>query len=467
MPHLHGPCKALRVRLLVGEETSRLLQATVCLHRQVVGFYLRFFHDHQELLEKGDWLRPAEVLTHSTKHNPEPVYPFDREFPNLPSGFRRAAIAEARGMALAWKSNYERWQRRRQKHEEYNRKRVGEGKKPVPFTERPPRFPEETRSWPAYYATELRRLDERHILLKVFTGRSYGYRKAVLLDPLEIPGGYEVGSPRLVKKKHGWELHFPLFQVRSPVQDQVLRNYFFLLADALKNGNSGRASALKKTIVRHLIKTDPSLRICVVDLGLEYHAVVTVRDTEGRVLAVRFLPGAGDSRLRKRYLEKLGRLQKETRIIPEGEAFARALWEKIANFNDYLAHRVSRQIVDFAVQHGARVIVFENLKSFRPEKGTRSHRLNQKLGYWLRGRVVRYAEYKALHAGVLVVAVSPVNTSRRCPLCGELSIERYAPGKENGKKLARCTACGKVKDVSAYFLASKNIFNRFLCVYAS
>ncbi|WP_205664679.1 zinc ribbon domain-containing protein [Ammonifex thiophilus] len=204
------------------------------------------------------------------------------------------------------------------------------------------------------------------------------------------------------------------------------------------------------------------------DLGLEHHAVVTVRDTEGRVLAVRFLPGAKDSRLRKRYLEKVVNLQKQTRVIPEGETFARDLWEKITNFNDYLAHWVSRQIVDFAALHGAKIIVFENLRNFRPEKGTRSHRLNQKLGYWLRrGRIVRYTEYKALHAGVLVVRVSPANTSRRCPLCGELSIERYTPGRENGNKLARCTACGKVKDVSADFLATENIFDRFLCVYAS
>ncbi|ACX51326.1 transposase, IS605 OrfB family [Ammonifex degensii KC4] len=436
MPHLHGPCKILRVRLLVGEKTSRMLQATVCLYRQVVDFCLQLFHDHQELLERGDWFRQAELLTHRTRDNPNPLYPFDAEFSNLPSGFRRAAMAEARGIALAWKSNYERWQGRRQKHEERNRKRMEQGKKRVPFTERPPVFPDEVHTWPTYYATELRRLrPERHILLKVFTGRSYGYRKVVLLDPPEIPEGYEAGSPRLVKKNHGWELHFPLFQVRSPVQDQVLKSYFFLLTDQLQSGSSFRASVLKKTTVRHLVKTDPSLRVCVVDLGLEHHAVMTVRDTEGRVLAARFLPGAEDNRLRKRYLEKVVNLQRQTRVIPEGEAFARDPWEKITNFNDYLVHRVSRQIVDFACLYGAKIIVFENLKNFRPERGTRSHYLNQKLGYWLRGRIVRYTEYKALHAGILVVRVSPTNTSRRCPLCGELSIERYTPGRENGKKL--------------------------------
>ncbi|HBT46997.1 MAG TPA: transposase [Peptococcaceae bacterium] len=467
MPHLYGPCKTLRVRLILGEKTAGHLERTVSLFRQVVSYYLQVFHDHMELLERSDWLKQAELLTHCTKDNPEPLYPFDREFPDLPSGLRRAAIAEARGLALSWKSNYERWQRKKEKHEQRNRKRAEEGKKPVPFTERPPQFPDEVSSWPTWYGTAYKTLDERRILLKVFTGRSYGYRKVVLAGSFAIPAGYAAGSPTLVRKRYGWGLHIPLFQVTSLLSDEKLKALFFLLAEAEKFGDASRASGLRKAFLKHLIRTDPSLRVCVVDLGVDHHAVMTVRDTEGRVLAARFLPGAKDSRLRKRYLEKVVRLQRETRVIPEGESFARDLWEKIANFNDYLAHLISRQIVDFAVEHGAKIIVFENLKTLRPEKGTKSHYLNQKLGYWVRGRVYRYARYKALHAGILVVRVSPADTSRRCPLCGKLTIERYTPGRRNGKKLARCSSCGKVRDFSADFLATENIFDRFLCVYAS
>jgi IS605 OrfB family transposase len=468
MPHLHGPCKTLRRKLLMAGRTVGHADATVCLYRQVVSFYLQVFHDHMELLERSDWLKQAELLTHCTRENPEPLYPFDAEFPNLPSGLRRAAIAEARGHALSWKTRYEQWQKRKQKHDERNRRRAEQGKKPVPFAERPPQFPEETRSWPTWYGTAYKVLDERRVLLKLFTGRSYGYRKAVLDRPLAVPPGYAAGSPALVRKGRAWELHVPLFQVEFPLAgDERLKALFSLLEDAEKKGEGSRAFALRKAIVRHLIRTDPNLRICVVDLGLDHHAVAAVRDAEGRILAVRFLPGAKDSRLRKRRLEELVRLQRQTRIIPEGETFACGLWKKISNFNDYLAHLISRRIVNFALEHGACIIVFENLKSLRPEKGTKSHYLNQRLGHWVRGRVFRYAKYKALHAGVLVVRVSPANTSRKCPLCGNLSIERYTPGRENGKKLARCKACGKIRDVSADFLATENIFDRFMCRYAS
>lgn len=216
MPHLHGPCKTLRRKLLLAGRTSGHAAATVCLYRRVVSFYLQVFHDHRELLERSDWLKQAEQLTHRTRDNPEPLYPFDGEFPNLPSGLRRAAIAEARGHALSWKTRYEQWQKRKQRHEERNRKRAEQGKKPVPFTERPPQFPEETRSWPTWYGTAYRVLDERRILLKLFTGRSYGYRKAVLDGPLAVPPGYAAGSPALVRKGKTWELRVPLFQVESP-----------------------------------------------------------------------------------------------------------------------------------------------------------------------------------------------------------------------------------------------------------
>lgn len=468
MLHLHGPCKTLRVRLIVSEKTNEHLERATLLFRRVVSYYLQVFHDHMELLEYSDWLKQAELLTRGTKDNPEPLYSFDWEFKNLPSGLRQATIAEARGLALSWKGNYERWQKKKQKHEERNRKRVEQGKKPIPFTERPPQYPEKASSWPTWYGTAYKVLDERRVLLKAFAGSSYGYRKAMLAGQFVVPAGYATGSPTLVRKRHGWELHVPLFQIMSPLAgDGEPERLFSALAEAEKSGDTPRASGFRKAIVRHLIKSDPSLRVCVVDLEMDHHAIMTVRGTEGRVLATRFLPGARDSRLRKRYPEKVVRFQKQTRIIPEGDSFASDLWEKISSFNDNLAHWISRQVVGFAAEHGAKIIVFENLKSLRPEKGTKSHYLNQKLDFWVRGRVFRYAKYKALHAGILVVRVSLANTSRRCPLCKNLSMERYTLGRKNGKKLARCTMCGKVKDENADFLATGDIFDRFLQVYAS
>jgi hypothetical protein len=115
MPHLHGFTKTLRYNLLMPVDVEKQAFYTTTLYRQVVSYYLQVFQEHQEVIGHSKWLKMAEKLTHQTKDNPDPEYPFDREFPNLPSGFRRSAIAEARGKALAWKTSYEKWQEKKRK----------------------------------------------------------------------------------------------------------------------------------------------------------------------------------------------------------------------------------------------------------------------------------------------------------------------------------------------------------------
>lgn len=214
---------------------------------------------------------------------------------------------------------------------------------------------------------------------------------------------------------------------------------------------------LKKVEV--LLK-NKNLRICVVDLGVNHHAVATIQDIEGRVYATLFISGAKDNRLRKRYLEKIVNLQMQTKIIPEGERFAKDLWDKISNFNDYIAHYVSKDIVDFAESHGAKIIVFEHLGNLKPSKGTKSHWLNQKFIFWVKGRIVRYTKYKALHRGIITCRVSPKNTSARCPYCGMLTIIRYNKGKRKGVALAKCSNC-EVHDVNSDFVGSLGIGTSF------
>lgn len=437
MPHQHGFCKTLRLRVLTTVPVADQFQATTDLFRKAVEFYLKVFQEHLEFLGNSQWLTLAEKLTHHTAKNPAPLYhDFDDLFPNLPSGFRRAAIAESHGLALAWWENYRRWQRAKEKAEERNQHRIAAGKGPIRFTERPPQFPEASRSWLTYYGTEFKVLDEHHLLLKVWARASYSYRKVAVANPWVIPAGYAAGSPTLVQKKSGWEVHMPLF---------------------LQERRDLRPAAE--------LMQDPDTRICAVDLGLNHHAVMTIQDAEGRVLATEFISGAKDNHLRKRYLEKIVRLQKKTKIISEGERFAADLWDKVKNLDNDIAHRVSRRIVDFAVGYGAKIIVFEHLGNLRPEKGTRSHWMNQKLGYWVKGRTFQYTQYKALHQGIIICRVSPKDTSRRCPDCGFPGIERYSHGKPNGVTLARCANCG-THDVHADWLATRNIGQKFRLRYA-
>ncbi len=122
--------------------------------------------------------------------------------------------------------------------------------------------------------------------------------------------------------------------------------------------------------------------------------------------------------------------------------------------------------MNFAKEYDATVIVFEHLTNLKPEKGTKSHRLNRKLGYWLKARIFKYTRYKALHAGILTSRVNPKYTSVRCPYCGFVTIERYTPGQKRGVKLARCTNC-KTRDVNSDFVGSLGIGTKFRLRYTA
>lgn len=427
MPQKHGFVKTLRYNLVVTEDTGILLTETTEQYRKVLSFFLQVFQEHQELLEITDWLTAIEKLTHRTAQNPHPLYSFDEMFPNYPSGMRRAAIAEAYGEASSWLTRYNRWQERKSKIAIKNKIRLSQGKKEIKFKERPPVYPEAGNNWITYYGTEFKILDSHHVLLKVWTGKSYAYRKVVSTKPIIIPDGYESGTPTLVRKPNGWQLHMPVILPKKAVK-------------------------LTKTESR---VQEPDFRMCCVDQGINNHVAMTIQDREGRVLATKIISGREDNHLRKSYLERVVKLQRQTKMIPEGERFATDLWNKISNFNDNVAHKVSREIVKFAKQHGAKTIVFENLTSLNPSKGTKSRRLNQKFMFWVKGRILKYTRYKALHEGIVVNRVNPKNTSKECPYCGG-DLIRY-----QGVALAKCTACG-VKDVNADYIGSLGIGRNFI-----
>ena len=76
---------------------------------------------------------------------------------------------------------------------------------------------------------------------------------------------------------------------------------------------------------------------------------------------------------------------------------------KVRHLDDNAARQVARQIVDFACQHGAKVLVFEYLRKYRPpkEKMSRAGRKNHKRAYWLRGQIVRWVRDLAFREGIL------------------------------------------------------------------
>jgi IS605 OrfB family transposase len=380
------------------------------LFNQVAAFYFSVIQAHEKVLELGskEALTALEKLTHATERNPHPLMPLSTICEDIPAMFRRAAIHAALGAARSFYAHLKKWRARKVKAE-------GKGKK---FTERPPVPPRTWNKSVTLYAGMWKGRTKSSLVMKVWTGSCWSWLKCHLTGR-GLSEGRALGSPSLVRHGDRWRLHTPLEkQFASPPK------------------------------IAQQVTTNPGTKICAVDLNLDGHiAVCTVQTAEGTILSTRFIGGGrAISGFRKKQLGRIARNRKQTGIIAEGEQDNTALWRKLRSRDESFAHLVSRRIVDCAHEQGATILVFEHLGNLKPTKGKYSKRGNEKRAYWMKGRIFRYAKYKAWHEGILTSRVSPRNTSRECMRCGNL-VARYAEGDPAesytpGAPLVLCSACG-------------------------
>ena len=384
--------------------------ANQTLFNQVAAFYFQVIQAHELVLELGNQeaMGALEKLTHATKKNPHPVLPLSQVAEEIPAMFRRAAISAALGSARSFYAHLKKWRARKEKMQ-------AKGKK---FTERPPVPPRAWKKSATIYAGQWKERSTSSIMLKVWTGTCWSWVKCRITGR-ELPDGADLGSPQLVRHGQQWWLHTPVEkQFRSPAK------------------------------VEEQIPTNAQTKICAVDLNMDGAiAVCTVQTAEGSTIATRFIGGErAVSGFRKRQLGRIARNRSHTGLLALGEQDNADLWRKINHRDEDFAHQVSHRIVQFARSQGASLLVFEHLGNLKPEKGRYSHRGNVKRAFWMKGRIFRYAKYKAWNqAGIITCRVNPRNTSRECARCSA-QIVRYAQGQpeegyQMGAPLVVCPAC--------------------------
>ncbi len=380
------------------------------LFNQVVAFYFEVIQAHENVLDlpNKEALTALEMLTHTTKKNPTPVMPLSHVVEHAPAMFRRAAINAALGSARSFYSHLSKWRSGREKA-------LTSGKK---WTVRPPVPPRSWNKSATLYAGQWKERTASSIMLKVWTGTCWSWIK-IRLTGRQLPARVSLGSPSLIRRGNHWWLHTPIEkQFSSPAT------------------------------IEQQVTTNAHTKICAVDLNInEQLAVCTVQTVEGTILATKFISGGRRiSGFRKQQLGRIARNRRKTGMIAEGEQDNADLWRKINNVDDSIAHLVSARIVQFAKQHEATILVFEHLATLKPHKGKYSHRGNSKRAFWMKGRIFKYAKYKAYNEGMLTSRVNPRNTSRECARCHSL-VARYASGQPAegytyGAPLVLCQECG-------------------------
>jgi putative transposase len=180
----------------------------------------------------------------------------------------------------------------------------------------------------------------------------------------------------------------------------------------------------------------PGSTIIAVDLG-EIHPAAMTDGTEAVVVTARRLRAT-----RQYTVKRVGEIVSKQ----SGKYKGSCRWKKLqARKNRFLAeqekrardleHKVSRAVVDYAVERKAGTIAIGDVRDIADGKRLPT-KTQQKIGLWSHGKTREYITYKAQAEGISVELVDEHHTSKTCPRCEH----QYKPKG----RVYRCPRCGLV-----------------------
>ena len=341
--------KTIRESVHYPPQYAEYFAANQSLFNRVVAFYFKVIQAHEGVLDlpTKEALTALEKLTHATEKNPSPVLPLTEIAEAIPAFFRRAAINAAIGSARSFSSSRKRMAKtqREARSQDPPQRDKEEGIQRAPA--RSPSFLEQVGS---LVCRDVERAKGLIHLAQSVDWPCWSWVK-VRTFGRDLPEGFEMQSPVLVRRGAQWWLHTSMEKTFSS----------------------------PPKIAEHLTNTET--RICAVDLNLDQHvAVCTVQTVAGTILATRFI---GEGRAISGTRRETVRTDRTSPITDwhsrrERTGQCRLAARKIRHMDEHVAHLVSARIVQFACEQGACILVFEHLGNLRPEKGKYSHRGNSK-----------------------------------------------------------------------------------------
>ena len=346
-------------------------QATQALFHQVMSFYYALLQQEDTSvleLSNQNLLRHLEQRTIKGRDGKEPEIPLP--YAKVPLYFRRAAINSAIAQARSLHAQVENW------------KQNPKGKQP--------QAPESPKANMVYYKGMYKDFDREHqsIQLKLYNGAKWEW-ETYHFTGRAIPKDGDIMSPTIVQKGKSILLHLP---VKTRVQD----------ARTAKE----RAKARERYITVNLTNSD-TLAVCL------------TTEADGTSHSPLFIKGGKALAHKRRQLR--GRAK-------QCEASGRQkYYDKITRITDHMAHQVSRQIVDYAVRQGAKLIVVPKYSEDFARQGKAF--LHQTPFDFIGRRIVTDVTYKAWQQGIVIQPSSIGSNTKTCALCGE-PIKRYnKPGQ--------------------------------------
>ena len=349
---------------------------TQSLFDAVLAFYYKLLEKQPEALSltNQNLLRHLELQTIKQRDGTPPETPLP--FEKIPLYFRRAAINAAISMYRSYVGKLKAWQ---------------EG----PIKSGKPSPPKRLHMSMLYYKGMYKDFDEKSILLKLYTGKTWAWVKHRYTGR-PFPENAELMSPTIVIKKKKVMLHIP---VKEIVEDSRTAK------ERVKQNEKFVAVALT---------------------GSDSLAVCTTIEADGRATAPYFIKGGKELAHRRKLL--LGYTKRgiagngmthtvgnAALSVPQEHRPNAKYYEKITRITDHYAHEVSRKIVDYALKQGAKLIVLPELKeSFNQAK---KPYLGKTPYDFIGRRIARYVQYKAWQQGLVAMTSKPYYASTRCFHC--------------------------------------------------
>lgn len=305
----------------------------------------------------------VEKLIHKTNKNPNPRYQyFTRNFYKFPSYLRRAVIQAVIGQVSSFVTRYRQWQSGDRKRRDA----------------KPPRLNAVTNLRTVLYQGQCILFLGDSVRIKLYKGKDWSWETISVKTTGQrhlLPDSKTM-SPSMLVTDTGISLSVP-FKIRPPQTHKVTK-------------------------------------VCSVDLGINTIAVASIVNPDGTVTARKFFNSCAadidrrDKRLqaiRKKARLTMGKTGKLTK------GFCRDIYRKAHNINKQIAHKVSRELINFATANGAVVIVFEHMTGWKPRGGKRGSTLKQRFHGWLKSSIVTLTTEKYVELGGKTSQVNPRGTS--------------------------------------------------------
>ncbi|NEO39069.1 MAG: IS200/IS605 family element transposase accessory protein TnpB [Moorea sp. SIOASIH] len=362
--------------LVATQEQKHQMQLTVNEYRAFLTPLVLIFNAQWAklaTLSSTERINAVEKMIHATAKNPAPKHNYYQKvldknpsFRKFPSYLRRAAIADAIGIVSSFQTRYREWQSGIRKHRQA----------------RPPRLTAMCKSYPALYQGQQIKYGVNYatVDIKVWDGTDWVWLKKIKV------------------KKHGGNRHLTKGnQLCSPALVIDLKKCQLSMPVEVKQGSRQEAEY-----------------ICSVDLGINNAAVAAIVGRDGTVKARKFINPARDIDCRNRRRMKIAKKAKQTsnitgKKLPRG--FCKGLYRKSSNLNLEIGRTVAREIVKFALLHGVKVIVLENLSGWKAKAGKKGSLMKQKFHLWCHSKICELINDKWTEVGGVVQTINPKYTS--------------------------------------------------------